>query len=137
MRVTLSPTWNLCEGIAEPVFAQRNIVNPTTTYAAEQRDEVTTAFFFGPLDAQPRARLRGEQFVGSMKNVGVGNWFGHSKTPPWGDRGGVLRSVHGGVLSLVPPSEPRTISLARCKSRSRFQRPIQRRQKTAEHRPGA
>jgi hypothetical protein len=46
MRVTLSPTWNLCEGIAEPVFAQRNIVNATTTYAAEQRDEVTTAFSF-------------------------------------------------------------------------------------------
>src|SRR5215813_2158837 len=40
MRVTLSPTWNLCEGIAEPVFAQRNIVNATTTYAAEQRDEL-------------------------------------------------------------------------------------------------
>jgi hypothetical protein len=52
MRVTLSPTWNLCEGIAEPVFAQRNIVNATTTYAAEQRD-----------DAQPRARLRGVQFA--------------------------------------------------------------------------
>jgi hypothetical protein len=28
------------------VFAQRNIVNATTTYAAEQRDEVTTAFSF-------------------------------------------------------------------------------------------
>jgi hypothetical protein len=46
MRVTLSPTWNLCEGIAGPVFAQRNIVNATTTYAAEQRDEVTTAFSY-------------------------------------------------------------------------------------------
>jgi len=25
-----------------------------------------------------------------MKNVGRGNWFGHSKTPPSGDGGGVL-----------------------------------------------
>src|SRR5262245_1507521 len=44
--------------------------------------------------------LRGEQFVGSMKNVGVGDWFGHSKTPPWGDRGGAL--VLGTRMNLSP-----------------------------------
>src|SRR5262245_48183929 len=31
--------------------------------------------------------LSRETIRGSIKNVGGGNWFGNSKTPPWGDHG--------------------------------------------------
>ena len=104
MRVTLSPTWNLCESIAEPVFAQRNIVNATTTYAAEQRDELTMAFL-STARCSAASTITRSTIRGSIKNVGGGNWFGHSKTPPWGDHGGVSalgtqRSVSCSIRAL-------------------------------------
>ena len=109
MRVTLSPTWNLCEGIAEPVFAQRNIVNATTTYAAEQRDELTMAFL-STARCSAASTITRSTIRGSIKNVGGGNWFGHSKTPPWSDHGGVSALGTRRSFSLSPPSEPRQLA---------------------------